>query len=308
MRRIWRPINGRTALVAAALGVACLGLPSANVSAAPTTTTTLPESIVVAGNAYARHLLAGQPIPTDARKVTTLPTALKPSGGVSNGEDVRHAWSLYELPMSVSVEQFVRAHLPSGEKVTETGSGFAPLTNPVYNLGLSLTCVSPHIVYCGVFYTTTEAKDGEQELRVDTDVTYLPIIHATMPTSGTVTVTGYGKISLMDSSSDPVSVVLSHHQALTLATVVSELKDFGGGMCMEDSQLLKIKVVQDGKEIWSAAADECPGVLDISSGTSTMNLDTRSCAFWHVVNSFFASGAANGTKDGAESCSANQDG
>jgi len=308
MRRFSRVTASRLVLLFVALAVGCLGLPTMNALAAPTTTTTLPPAIVVAGNVYARHLLARQPVPSTARKVRTLPTALEAGGGVSSGGNISHAWALYVLPMSVSVEQFVRAHLPSGETVTETGNGNAPSSNPVYYLGLSLTCVSPHITSCGVWYTTTEAKDGQQELRVDVSLVYLPIIRAEMPTDGVVTVTGYGKISLMDRSSDLTSVVLTHHQALTLRTVVAELKDFGGGMCMEDSELLKINIVKDGTSVWSATADECPGVLTITSGKTTLNLYNRSCAFWHVVDSFFAPGVANGTKSGSQVCGDNQDG
>ena len=64
--------------------------------------------------------------------------------------------------MSVSVEQFVRSHLPRGETVTETGSGTSRNALPTYNLGLSLTCVSPHVTFCGVYYQTTEAMNGEE--------------------------------------------------------------------------------------------------------------------------------------------------
>jgi hypothetical protein len=294
-------------LVVVALGVACLGVTS-TAGAAPTTTTTLPAVIVAAGNAYARDLLAAQPIPTQTRKVTTLPTPIAPSGDEGYGPLVRHAWSQYLLPMSVSVDSFVRSHLPKGETVDETGSGASRNAYPVYNLGLSLTCNSPHVTFCGVYYTTTQAPNGEQELRVDVEVTYLPIVHAVMPTDGVVTVTGYGQISLMDSSSDPTSVVLTHHQALTLRTVIAELKDFGGGMCAEDSELLKIAIVKDGEVIWSASADECPGELAVASGITTLTLDTRSCAFWHVADSFFAPGTASGTKSGSEACRDTADG
>jgi hypothetical protein len=297
----------RVALIAAALGVACLGLPSAEAIAAPTTTT-LPTSIVGAGNAYARHLLADQPIPPQAREVTTLPTPMTATGDVGGSPGLREAHRLYLLPLSISVDQYVRAHLPSGETVTETGSGGGPNTNTVYTLGLSLTCVSQHITFCGVFYSTTEARNGEQELRVDVQVIYLPIIHATMPTSGVVTVTGYGKTSLMNGSSDPNSVVLTHHQAKTLATVVAELKDFGGGICAEDSMLLKITEVKGATVVWSATADECPGVLAITSSKGNLNLYNRSCSFWHVVDSFFAPGSANGTKEGSKTCVDSQDG
>jgi hypothetical protein len=308
MRQFSSSLIGRIALTAVALGVACLGLPSTSAVAAPTTTTTLPTSVVVAGNAYARYLLALQPVPPEARKVSTLPTPIAPSGDVGYGPLVRHAWAFYVLPMAVSVDPYVRAHLPGGEKVDETGYGSSPHAYPVDNLGVSRTCLGPHITYCGIYYTTTEAKDGEQELRVDVAVIYLPVIHAEMPTGGVVTVTGYGKTSLMDGSGDPSSVVLTHHQALTLRTVVAELKDFGGGMCMEDSQLLKIDIVKDRKSVWSATADECPGVLAITSGTRTLTLDNRSCAFWHVVDSFFAPGTAAGTKADSKVCADNADG
>jgi len=302
-----RPTVGRSVLIAAALGVACLGLPSTSL-AAPATTTTLPTSIVVAGNAYAQHLLDAQPIPSDAREVASLPTPLAANGDVGASADVRQSHRLYLLPLSVSVNQFVRVHLPAGEKVTETGSGNAPNAYPVYNLGLSLTCVSPHITFCGVYYQTTEAKNGEQELRVDVEVIYLPILHVQMPTSGVVTVTGFGRTSLVDGSSDPTSVVLTHHQALTLRSVVAELKDFGGGVCMEDSLMLKISVEKDGNVVWGATADECPGVLAITSAKANLSLYDRSCSFWHVVDAFFASGTANGTKSDSKVCVDSQDG
>jgi hypothetical protein len=303
-----KPTASRTALLTAALAIACLGLPSTSALAAPATTTTLPAATVVAGNAYARHLLTLQPIPPGAHKVSVLSTPVAPSSDVGYGSPVSHAWALYVLPMSVSVDAYVRTHLPSGETVNGTGTGTSPNAYPVYNLDVSRTCVSAHITYCGVYYTTTEAKNGEQELRVDVAVIYLPIIGYQMPTDGVVTVTGYGKTSLMDGSSHPTSVVLTHHQALTLRTVVGKLKDFGGGMCMEDSELLKINIVKDGTSIWSATGDECPGVLQITSGKTTLSLDNRSCAFWHVVDSFFAPGTATGTKAGSQVCVANADG
>jgi hypothetical protein len=302
--------TSRVALIVIALGVACLGLPTmdASASSTPTTSTTLPAATLLAGNAYARHLLAIQPIPPGARRVAALPTPLQPNGDVGDSPLVRQDHHLYLLPLSVQVDAYVRAHLLKAETVTETGSGNAPNTNPTYNMGISLTCVSPHITFCGVYYQTTEAKDGEQELRVDVQVIYLPILHVKMPTDGVVTVTGYGQLSLANPSSDPTSVVLTHHQALTLRTVIAELKDFGGGMCMEDAQLLKINVVKDGTLVWSADADECPGALTITSAKTNLALYARSCAFWHVVNSFFAPGTAKGTKQGSEVCAESSDG
>jgi len=209
--------------------------------------------------------------------------------------------------MSVSVDQFVRTHLIKGERITETGTGNAPNAYPTYNLGVSLTCVSPYITFCGVYYQTTEAKNGEQELRVDVQVIYLPILHVKMPTDGVVTVTGYGKTSLMDPSSDPTSVVLSRHQALTLRTVIAKMKNLGfEDTCMEDSLLLKINVVKHGKVVWSATADECPGALAITSAKTSPILDGRSCPFWHVVSTFFVSGTAKATKSQVHGCADSQ--
>jgi hypothetical protein len=270
----------------------------------------LPADIVAAGNDYAHHVLNVQPIPPGAREVASLPTPLAGSGEVGGGTGVRGAHHLYLLPMSVDVDRYVRAHLPSGEKVTGTGSAFAPNTYPTYNLSISLTCVSPHITFCGVFYTTTEAKNGEQELRVDVQVIYLPVLDVKMPTSGVVTVTGFGKISLVEESSDPTSVVLTHHQILALRRAIARLKDMStSGFCAEDSQLLKINIVKDGNVVWTATADECPGALSITSAETNVNLYNRSCPFWHVVNSFFPSGAAGGTKTASkEVCADSSDG
>jgi len=301
--------TGRTArraiVICFALGAACLGLAATVSAASPTTTTTttLPATIVAAGNAYALHLLDAQPVPPLAREVNSLPTPLTGSGDVAGGSGLRLAHRLYLLPTSVDVDQYVRAHLPSGEKVTETGTGGGPNVATTYTLGISLTCFSPHITYCGVFYTTTQAKNGEQELRVDVQVIYLPILNVQMPTRGVVTVTGFGKISLMNESSDPTSVVLTHRQVLALRTAITGLKDMSnGGFCAEDSLLLKIKIVNDGNEIWAATADECPGALSISSAKTNVTLYNRSCSFWHVVNSFFPPGVATGTKTGSETC------
>jgi hypothetical protein len=148
------------------------------------------------------------------------------------------------------------------------------------------------------------ATNGEQELRMDVQVVWLPIDHVKMPLNGVITLTGYAKISLMNSSSGPVSVVLSRHEALELRSVIASLKLSSGGVCAEDSQLLRIvvKPAKGGAAFWSAVADECPGVLVVVGRTSQAMLDDRSCALWHVVDSFFPTGEAAGTKQGATVC------
>ena len=77
-------------------------------------------------------------------------------------------------------------------------------------------------------------------------------------------------------------------------------------MCMEDSQLLKIKIVRSGKVVWSATADACPGGLTITSATTSAILDNRNCSFWHAVDNAFPSGEATATKTATRDCDASQ--
>ena len=268
------------------------------------TTTTLSPATIAAGQAYALALLDEQPVPPSARLVSKLPTPIAASGNLGGGEVVRSVDHEYLLPRSIDIDAFVRSHLRKGESVNETGTGTSPNAYPVDNIGVTLACSSPHVTYCGLFYTSTRTTNGQQELRVDMQVVWLPIDHVKMPLSGVVTVTGYAKISLSQFSSDPVSIVLTRSQARALRSAIASLKLTGGGMCMEDSTLLKIVVtpVKGGAAFWSASADECPGVLSIIGQSSQATLDDRSCALWRVADSFFPVGEAAGTKQGSRVC------
>ncbi|MGB8197768.1 MAG: hypothetical protein WCF25_12255 [Acidimicrobiales bacterium] len=291
--RAWRATR-RGALVALALGGACLGL--ATVTADATTTTTLPPTTITAGNAYARHLLGEQPVPPHARTIRSLPTpdgSLPIVGGTS---DVRSTHHFYLIPASFQVDRYVRAHLPTGEAACCNSKLYSPSAPPVYTYTVSPTCDGQHITFCVIYYVSTRTKSGAQELAITAEVSYLPILNEKMPTFGTVTVTGYGTVSIFGSK-DPTSIVLTHGQALALRSAIEGLKDLGvNSGCMEDALLLKIKIVKDATLVWSATADECPGALTITSTGTDAMLDTHGCSFWHVVDSFFPTGAAKGTK------------
>ena len=293
--KVWAPV------LALVLSVGTLTF-SVSALASPTTTTTLSPQTRSAGAAYAEALLARQPIPPGARLVDTLPTPLPSSGDITDtGTATAH--HEYELPSSVSVATYVEAHLPSGETLSGTGTGSGPTTPTTHTLQVAATCVSPHITYCGVSYVTTEVN-GQQELRVDVQVEWLPIVHVVMPTSGLVTVTGFDTTSLVRGSSGPASVVLSRAQARGLGEQIRGLKDMSQNVnCMEDSALLDITVTDGTTVVWRAIGDECPGELRITSVTGDHLLDDRSCSFWHLVNSFFPAGTATATKsDSARSC------
>jgi hypothetical protein len=197
--------------------------------------------------------------------------------------------------------------LPSGEKANGTSTSYGPGNTPsVYSLSLSRTCVSPHVTFCVIYYVTTQTKSGEQELAITAQATYLPILHVKMPTTGVVTVTGYGKAGIFGSS-DPTSVVLTHGQAVKLRSAIAGMKDLGEGAgCMEDSLLVKIKIVKNGKVVWSATADNCPGELAVTSATTHAFLDNHNCAFWRAVDDVFPSGEARATTSAIQTCDTSQ--
>jgi hypothetical protein len=247
--------------------------------------------------------LSEQPVPPDARTIRSLPTpegSLPVAGGTV---DVRSVHHYYLLPESFQVDRYVRAHLPSGEKVYGSGTLTSPIAAPVSTLTVSRRCASQHVTFCAIYFVTTQTKSGEQELAITAQYSYLPILHVKMPTTGVVTVTGYGKASIFGSS-DPTSVVLTHPQALLLRGAISKLKDLGtNGGCMEDALLLRIHVVKDGAVVWSARADECPGSLTVTSSKTNAILDNLNCSFWHTVDGFFPVGTAKGTKADSSICS-----
>lgn len=294
-------------VVALVLSVATLTF-SVTALASPTTTTTLSPQTMAAGLAYADAFLARQPIPPGAQLVATLPTPLPATGDIStSGAATAH--HEYEVPTSVSVDAYVETHLPAGEARNGTGTSGGPHSPATHTLELAANCASPHITYCGVSYATATVN-GRQELRVDVQVVWLPIVHVSMPMSGLVTVTGYGATSLVRGSSEPSSVVLSQSQARQLSDQIGGLKDMSQNVvCLEDSALLDITVTQNNKVEWRAIADECPGELRISGSAGASLLDDRNCAFWHVVNSFFPAGTASATKtDSSSSCSDTENG
>jgi hypothetical protein len=256
------------------------------------------SSFTAAGRAYARHLLAEQVVPPRATLSTTLPTPLAPEGEENFRLGQIIATHQYLLTSPIDLEAFVRRHLRKGESVSGTGTENGPHTNTAYSVAVSLPCVSRHVTYCGLDYVSTLANDGRSELRVDLEIDWLPIKIVTMPTKGVVTLTGYGTTSLSQGSSDPTSVTLTLAQARRLRAAIATLKESGGAVCMEDSLLLKV-VIRSGSShhvLWSATADECPGVLSITTAASRIQLDDRSCSLWRVIAGFFPAGTAHGTR------------
>jgi hypothetical protein len=294
----------RTRTVAVILAISLAASGFAAPIAFADTTSTLPPAAFSAGRAYAAQLLNQLPVPPDATPVHQLPTPLSENGNGPTNVGTHFVTRGYLLPTSVDVEAFVRAHLPKGAAVDETGSGYAPNKNLTNSIGVTLRCVSRHVNYCGAVYQTTIATSGQQELRMDLQVDWLPIDVVTMPTDGVVSLTGYGDNSLPRGSSHPFTVRLSHSQAVALRTDISKLKESAGGECMEDEQLLRISITSPTTStvVWHATADVCPGVLAVVTKSGVVGLDDHSCALWQLVRSFFPAGKADATKGAIGFC------
>ncbi len=256
----------------------------------------------VAGRAYAESLFSKVPLPP---AVTRLGAPLKPlheitgNPGFTNLIDVTR---YYRAASSIDIASFAQSHFPESEweGSGSTIDGGYQVSGSVSALSL---CTNRHASYCGVTYSERALSQGE-ELRVDVAVVWTPIHVVLLPTSGVVTVTGYGKLSLANSSSDPSHVVLSASQATKLRSAIAVLRTSPGGLCMEDSTLYTISVASgaNAKQIWSATADECPGNLTVRYGGRQVSLDARSCSLERLVGSFFPGGTAGGTTADLKVC------
>ena len=288
-------------LSVAILSASCLVTPSAFASS---TTSTLSLATVAAGRAYATKLLDEQAVPAGATLVSHFTTELSAQGQQSFSTGEQTATRRYLLATSIDLQQFVRGHLRKGESVSGTGTEGGPNESPAETVTVNVACANPHVTYCGLDYATTTVKSGRTELRVDVEVVWLPIANVKMPTSGVVSLTGYGDASLPQGSSHPFTVELNHSQALALRVAISKLKNSGGGTCMEDELLLKISVTNGSSTSvqWRATADTCPGELLITGRGAHAQLDDRNCALWQLVRSFFPPGKADATKGAIGYC------
>jgi len=255
------------------------------------------------GRVYAAALFSKIPIPPG---VTRLSTPLKPllpvtgSTGYSNVIDEVH---YYSAPSSIGVIGFAEAHFPKSEwQGTGYSSDGGDQTSGSFSM-LSL-CTNRHAAFCGVTYSVLTLTKSQQELRIDLDVVWAPIHVVLVPTSGVITLTGYGTLSLMKPSSDPVHVKLNVAQARKLRTAISLLRSSPGGLCMEDATLYKISVARTakGKAFWSATADECPGQLTVTVHGRHVALDGRSCSLEKLISRFFPPHSAAGTRSELKVC------
>jgi hypothetical protein len=257
-----------------------------------------------AGRTFALTLFSKIPLPSG---VNRLSTPVEPLQSVTGSPEYLNAVDVaryYRVSSSVDITTFAESHFPKNESL-----GTASTPNGGYHTSASFSalsmCPNRHVAYCSVTYSASALNKSQQELRIDIDVVWTPIRVVRLPTSGVVTLTGYEKTSLMNSSSEPVKVVLTSSQVVKLRSAIAQLRTSPGGLCMEDSTLYKISVTPSdkGDAFWSATADECPGQLNVKTQGHLIELNARSCPLETLISSFFPPHSARGTKQGLEACS-----
>jgi hypothetical protein len=125
----------------------------------------------------------------------------------------------------------------------------------------------------------------------------------TLPSSGTIVVTAFGKITALNGSSEPTSEVISDAQAAALRIAVDALPRLQltpkAMLCMEEATVFTISVRRSEQGVrsttWRAAADMCPapGVLH---PTKPPPSGVRYCPLGPLIISFFPKGTVAATR------------
>jgi len=209
----------------------------------------------------------------------------------------------YSAPSSLNIDDFAQAHFTK-EEIEASRSSFDGGYHTSERFSALALCPNRNAAYCAVTYSAEALSARRQEIRVDVAVAWIPATTVLLPTSGVVTVTGYGAISPSGPSSQPVSVTLTVTQKKKLRTDIARLRHSSRGFCMEDSALYKISVTTTARSVpfWSATADLCPGSLTVSTQGHVVTLNARSCPLANLVGSFFAAHTASGTKADLSTC------
>jgi hypothetical protein len=247
----------------------------------------------VTPRAYAWSVLATVPVPPGATPVNSLTVPLinaTGAPGTGGGSVTRrrvnavvNVSSSFEVPASVDLAAYFDAHVPANRDpggCSSFGNNGANQTS----CQRTLACANRHATLCGAAYNY-ETVGQQQELSVSVYVIWRPIVSASFPSAGVVTVTGYAHASVMSGSSGLISARPTHVQRATLAAALARLRGATGEMCMEDDWLYTITVRSSvqGRVIWRAKADVCPGTIVVSWSGHAVALNGHNCALAHAV-------------------------
>jgi len=303
---IWRVGIG---LAAGATFAACGRGPVASPKAAPAPA---PKVVVigaslgrVAPEDLARSTLATAPIPQGARRVQRLPIPLPGGVGIDEFAQVDVSKE-YVLASVGDLSDFLKSYDPRG--ATVVGPEYDYSNRVPYEMvqyTVTLPTSNQHVSVDMLGYETSSEPNGTVGLRVDAAVVWLPLTLISLPTTGDVTVTGYGSLSVAEGSSVPSTVRLNDGEKLRLEHVLEGLPAASADeLCSGSSTLFTIRATTKpgGPFTWSGAADDCPGVLSVRGYGASATYDARICSLQRVVASFFPPGTAMGTRASFTAC------
>lgn len=263
--------------------------------------------ISTSGSQFAGSLFTRILIPTGTQRVGKLSQPIKQAVAPIVPSDRRNLIDVAQeflVPKSVNLSQYLNHH-QQPTRVLSTGIVEPEGLRGKYHYNYLLWCPNRHVAYCDVTYSVVPVGGGVQELRIDVQVLWVPIQPVLMPTSGSVTLTGFKTISELGQPVKSVSVVLTGSQAAKLHQVIASLKPtIDGFFCSLDTTVFRISVAvrQGGPVTWHASADQCPGILYIYTSGKTMMLDDHRCSLHQVVASLLPSIGAKGSRAALKQC------
>jgi hypothetical protein len=290
---------------------ACRSSMVARSSGAPSTSSVTsipatPTNWLRSAHAYAQQILDSAPLPRRAHAVPELPDSIVDAISLPSLNDEISIHRNFLLSSTIDISNFVREHDLRGASLTGTQSDGGSNMTPAIGDGMELALTNRHVSFAEIDYSTGNDSASQLELRVDVHVVWLPVRTVVLPESNTVTLTGFGALSLMNLSSDPTTIELTTGQIGRLRSALSALHNTAGsGGCMENDTLFAI-TARSGSTSgspWRAVAEECPDYVTISSGALPTLQLLDSCTFERLISSFFPPKSAVGTRRFIQSCS-----
>ncbi len=206
------------------------------------------------------------------------------SVAISNLTDLHKLYVVAKSPDEV--ENFVKAHLRHGAKVTSTGNGSSS-TCTEEDVEVSLP-TSGNNEYLAQLVYTIAPVGTVSELRTDAQTVWVPNrpVGEVAPAGRVMEVTGFSESSAAEGSSGPVTVRLDNPQAARIRRAFNALPRSPRVMCMEDSVLFEITILSKAglRPFFAASGYECGGTVAVTEHEETLpSLYDRNCSLLRVV-------------------------
>jgi hypothetical protein len=283
--------------VAAILLTAC----GATTSPFPASANTAPPP---AARVYAQRVLAQAALPPEAKLSNKLVSSLldhpfvTSSGG---GADLHKLYLISGLPPAI--ETFIKSHLPTGAKVTTSGTIGSP-TGSADVLMIALTTAGPYDYSAELVYEIAADSASSSEVRVDAEVVVEPrrASQEMIPAHSTVTITGFAKSSLFNNSTGPVTVKLPQSEAERVTVIANHLPVAPQPDCMEYVMLYKIAFRSSG-HVFDLQGVSCGSIVLVTRSDHKLSpLHDATCKLLRAVVKFLPKGKASSTRSGLSAC------